>query len=205
MKIGIFGATGNTGLAVVAMANKLGHEVTALVRDEARIPAELRDAIKKVVIGDVFDKQAVAEVVKEQDAIIVTLGTRNDLSITTMLSTGTQNILEAMKNAKVMRMSVCLSGFLFFEPEKLPPKFGDITNEHRRMLAALQESDRDWIGVCPPHIADDPPTMKYEVTEGKTSGRRIAKEDLAHFLVTCLSNDDYLHKTVGLGYLQPTQ
>ncbi|MGW2223143.1 NAD(P)H-binding protein, partial [Nonomuraea sp. NPDC001684] len=43
MRLVIFGATGRTGLELVRQALDLGHEVTAVVRDAARLPAGLRD------------------------------------------------------------------------------------------------------------------------------------------------------------------
>lgn len=98
-KIVIFGATGMTGLCTVEAALKqgtttrwvwretiLGHvvstglEVRALLRDPSRMPEELRDRVE-VVTGDVLVKEDVDKVVEGRDAIVVTLGTRNDLGI----------------------------------------------------------------------------------------------------------------------------
>jgi len=39
------------------------------------------------------------------------------------------------------------------ELEKVTPLLRDLTQDHLRMLDALKASDRDWIAVCPPHIA----------------------------------------------------
>ncbi|EFN80129.1 Flavin reductase [Harpegnathos saltator] len=44
------------------------------------------------------------------DAVVVALGTRNDLSPTTVLSCGLKNIISAMKAYNVELVSVCLSG-----------------------------------------------------------------------------------------------
>ena len=40
MKLAIFGATGGTGRALVEQALAAGHEVTALVRDPARVTVQ---------------------------------------------------------------------------------------------------------------------------------------------------------------------
>ncbi|MFI7689761.1 NAD(P)-dependent oxidoreductase [Nonomuraea sp. NPDC049655] len=48
MRLVIFGATGRTGLELVRQALDLGHEVTAVVRDAARLPAGLRDRVETV-------------------------------------------------------------------------------------------------------------------------------------------------------------
>ena len=47
------------------------------MRDRARLPAQHRPA--RVVVGDVRDPGAVGEAVRGQDAVIILLGTRDDL------------------------------------------------------------------------------------------------------------------------------
>jgi len=58
--------------------NRAGLEVRALMRDPSRMPEELRKQVE-VVTGDVLVKEDVDKVVEGRDAIVVTLGTRNDL------------------------------------------------------------------------------------------------------------------------------
>lgn len=58
--------------------NCAGLEVRALMRDPSRMPEELRKQVE-VVTGDVLVKEDVDKVVEGRDAIVVTLGTRNDL------------------------------------------------------------------------------------------------------------------------------
>lgn len=53
-----------------------GYEVTVLVRDPARLPA---GKSVKVIVGDVLRQETVDEAVQGQDAVVVVLGTRNDL------------------------------------------------------------------------------------------------------------------------------
>lgn len=204
MKIAVFGATGNTGQALLSVAVKQGHEITVLVRNLQKLSDDIKPKLASIIVGDVLDSVAVQQAVQKQDAIIVVLGTGNDLSPTTALSEGLKNVLQAMETADVKRISACLSGFLFFDQDRLPPRFRDLTDEHERMLLALQCSTRQWVAVCPPHIADEPGTGTYVVNVGKTPGRRIAKEDLADFLIACLLTDQYLYQAVGLGYGEGT-
>lgn len=51
----------------------------AFVRDEAKIPEDLRSKVD-VVVGDVTNAKQVANAVAGTDAVVVVLGTRNDLS-----------------------------------------------------------------------------------------------------------------------------
>lgn len=57
-----------------------GLEVRTLMRDPSRMPEELRNQVE-VFEGDVLIKEDVDKVVEGRDAIVVTLGTRNDLCI----------------------------------------------------------------------------------------------------------------------------
>jgi len=57
-----------------------GLEVRALMRDPSRMPEELRKQVE-VITGDVLVEEDVDKVVEGRDAIVVTLGTRNDLGM----------------------------------------------------------------------------------------------------------------------------
>uniref|UniRef100_A0A673UY44 Biliverdin reductase B n=1 Tax=Suricata suricatta TaxID=37032 RepID=A0A673UY44_SURSU len=108
-KIAIFGATGRTGLTTLAQAVEAGYEVTVLVRDASRLPPEGPQPAH-VVVGDVLNAADVDKTVAGQDAVIVLLGTRNDLSPTTAMSEGARNIVAAMKAHGVNKVVACTSG-----------------------------------------------------------------------------------------------
>uniref|UniRef100_A0A8C5UW34 Biliverdin reductase B n=1 Tax=Microcebus murinus TaxID=30608 RepID=A0A8C5UW34_MICMU len=108
-KIVIFGATGRTGLTTLAQAVQAGYEVTVLVRDSSRLPSEgPRPA--RVIVGDVRHAADVDKAVAGQDAVVVLLGTGNDLSPTTVMSEGARNIVAAMKAHGVDKVVACTSG-----------------------------------------------------------------------------------------------
>ncbi|XP_067831156.1 flavin reductase (NADPH) [Heptranchias perlo] len=189
-KVVIFGSTGMTGLATLPQALGAGHEVTVLVRDPARLPAE-RIGVT-VIVGDVLNKDDVQKAVKGQDAVIVILGTRNDLSPTTMMSEGTRNIVEAMKAHNVRKVVACMSTFLLWEEAKIPPRLLDVTKDHQRMYDVLKESGLDYVAVFPPHIDDAHPlTGNYTVSVNERGGRVISKHDLGHFFLKCLTTSEY--------------
>lgn len=124
----------------------------AFVRDPAKLPDHLRNAVE-VVKGDVLNYTDVLNAVKNTTAVVVVLGTRNDLSPTTVLSQGMNNIIKAMKEENVEIVSVCLSAFLFYEPEKVPPMFKELNSDHQRQFDAIKASGLKYIAVLPPHIA----------------------------------------------------
>ncbi|XP_059806847.1 flavin reductase (NADPH) isoform X1 [Hypanus sabinus] len=194
-KVAIFGSTGMTGLATLSQAVAAGHEVTVLVRDPARLPAEPKGI--SVIVGDVTNKEDVQKTVKGQDGVIVVLGTRNDLSPTTMMSEGTKNIIEAMKAHNVRKIVGCMSTFLLWDEAKIPPRLLDVTKDHQRMYEVLKNSGLDYVAVFPPHIDDNLPlTGSYAVAVNQRGGRVISKHDLAHFFVKCLTTSEYDGKFV---------
>ncbi|NXS39666.1 BLVRB reductase, partial [Balaeniceps rex] len=173
-----------------------GYAVTVLVRDRARLPAQHCPA--RVVLGDVRDPAAVAEAVRGQDAVIILLGTRDDLGPTTVMSEGTENIVTAMKAHGIRKVVACLSAFLLWDLQKVPPRLVPVTEDHIRMHRILQDSGLDCVHVMPPHIAADKPlTGNYTVTVGASGGSRvISTHDLGHFLLHCLHTSCYDGKSV---------
>lgn len=193
----IFGATGMTGQATLAQAVAAGYNVTVLVRDPARLPADHKAA--NVVVGDVQNKDDVKKALEGQDAVIIVLGTRNDLNATTMMSEGTKNIVEGMKARGIRKVVGCLSAFLLWDRAKLPPRMVPLTEDHDRMYNVLKTSELDYVAVMPPHIGGDLPlTESYMATENMLRGRAISKHDLGHFFVKCLSTSEWDGKSVGV-------
>nr|XP_012226571.1 PREDICTED: flavin reductase (NADPH) [Linepithema humile]XP_012226572.1 PREDICTED: flavin reductase (NADPH) [Linepithema humile] len=195
-RIVIFGATGMTGLCSLRSAVENGLEIRAFVRDEAKVPKDLKNKIE-LVVGDVINAEQVSKAVADRDAVVVVLGTRNDLSPTTVLSQGLKNIMDAMKVHNVELISVCLSAFLFYKPEAVPAIFKDVTADHQRMFDIIKASDLKWVAILPPHIADTPKS-KYTVKFDSSPGRAISKQDLGAFLVECLKNPEYYQKICGI-------
>ncbi|XP_028818037.1 flavin reductase (NADPH) [Denticeps clupeoides] len=195
--VAIFGATGMTGLVTLPQAVAAGYNVTVLVRDHAKLPADHKAS--RVVVGDVQNKEDVKKTLEGQDAVIIVLGTRNDLSPTTMMSEGTRNIIDAMKARGIRKVVACMSAFLLWDRSKVPPRLVPVTEDHDRMYTVLKQSGLDFVAVMPPHIAGDKPlTEKYTVTEGTLRGRVISAYDLGHFFIKCLSTADWDGKTVGV-------
>ncbi|MGW0883056.1 NAD(P)-dependent oxidoreductase [Streptomyces sp. NPDC002671] len=71
-KIALFGATGTIGTRILNEALRRGHQVTAVVRDPAKIT--LTDPNLDVVTGDVLDPEFVASVAKGRDVVVSAVG-----------------------------------------------------------------------------------------------------------------------------------
>lgn len=100
MKVVIFGATGATGKVLVEQAISKGNTVTAFVRNPDRLPIKHERLIPYT--GNLLSYDSVAGAIKNQDAVLCTLGTRS-LKKSTVLSSGIKNILTAMDEKDVKR------------------------------------------------------------------------------------------------------
>ncbi|KAK4885173.1 hypothetical protein RN001_001444 [Aquatica leii] len=197
-KIVVFGSTGNTGVCAVEAAVQKGLNVRAFVRDPSKLPDHLRDSVE-VVKGNVLNYTDVHNAIKNVTAVVVVLGTRNDLSETTMLSEGMNNIIKAMKDLNVEIVSVCLSAFLFCKPEKVPQIFCKLNADHQREFDAVRNSGLKYIAILPPHIADRPSGTCEVQHDSLPSGTMIvSKYDLGKFLIDSLTQPEHYGKTCGI-------
>ncbi|XP_044729034.1 flavin reductase (NADPH) [Chrysoperla carnea] len=196
-KILVFGSTGQTGMAAVDAALLQGLTVLAFVRNTSKIPDSWGSKVQTVV-GDALQYDTVLNAVNQGvDGVVVALGTRNKLEATTDMSEGMKNIVKAMKAANVTTVSVCLSSFLFMDPEKVPKMFNEINADHKRMLDVVKNSGLNYIAVFPPHIADEPKS-NYTIKHDASPGRVISKYDLGEFLVSSLSKPEHYGKSCGI-------
>ncbi|XP_011496227.1 PREDICTED: flavin reductase (NADPH) [Ceratosolen solmsi marchali] len=195
-KIVVFGATGNTGLCSLEYAVKSGYKIRAFVRSENKIPDHLRDKVEPIV-GDVTKAEIVSEAISGMDGVVVVLGTRDEIKPTTVMSEGMKNIIDAMKTHNVQVVSVCLSAFLFYTPEKVPTIFKDLNDDHQRMFDLVKQCGLKWIAVLPPRITELP-SSKYTIKYDESPGHTISKYDLGEFLVKSLVQPEYYKKVCGI-------
>ena len=202
MKLAIFGATGNTGVELVKQALEKGHHVTAFVRDPSRLAIE-HDRLA-LVTGDAFDPASVAEAIQGQDAVVCALGS-SDLKKTTVRTTGTTNIILAMKQHSVQRILVltAMGTGDSWDTLSLVNKFFYATllkssrEDHEAQEAAVKESELDWTIIRPSGLTDEPRTGVYEFGENipaKTS--KIARADVADLILKELEQNALIHKAV---------
>src|ERR1700739_2602938 len=107
MRLTIFGATGGTGTYLAKQALAAGHDVTAVVRDPARlsistsVPAQL--ARLQVSTADVMDPAAVAGAVAAADAVLTAIGPRGT-GVTTVSQDTVRSIITGMQKAGARRL-----------------------------------------------------------------------------------------------------
>ncbi len=209
MKLLIFGATGGTGQELVKQALEQGHNISAFVRNPARME-DIQHSNLDIVRGDVLDPAAVESAVAGQEAVLVTIGTGTQR--TTLREMGTRNVVAAMQKTGVKRL-VCQSSLgvgdsranlTFFTKHIIVDIFlRHAFADHERQEVVVKQSSLDWTVVRPPHLKDTPLTGVYRhgftTTESKIKGW-ISRADVADFMLKQLDDDTYMHQTPGVSY-----
>lgn len=206
MNIALFGATGPTGRLLIAQAMEQGHAVTAFVRDPAALPANAR---LRLVVGDATrDAEKIGEAVREQDAVISTLGRRATFRSAHLMERSMRLIVPAMERAGVRRL-VVMSAFGVGESLRDAPTIPRIL--YRTLLrgifadkaaaeARIRQCSLDWTLVYPVLLTDGPLTGRYRAGEKLAlSGMpKISRADVAHFILSEIAQPAYLRTTVVL-------
>lgn len=206
MKIVIFGATGRTGCELVQQALEMGHAVTALVRNPAKIVPR---AGLRVIQGNALETEPVSQAIAGQDAVLSALG--GTITDSELLPGAMKHILAAMQQHKVRRLIVL--GAAGAQPgagkhqslvARLGLSFAVATlfrkpfSAQRAMQQMIRASDTDWTVVLPPLLVNSTGTGSYRV-DGETlpaGGLFISRVDLAKYMLAQLSNAEWLRHDV---------
>src|SRR5213596_1477860 len=204
VKVVIFGATGQTGRLLTERADANGHQVTAFVRDPARL--DLPNGSVRVIQGGVLDSAAVDRAVAGQEAVLVALGTATRRGSPPVLPQGIRHILDAMERHGVRRIVVLSAAGALHEPVgSIVGSLGlilaraflpGVYREHRAMLEELRTRNLDWIAVRPVILTNGPWTGRYRVAaEGiPRGGYRVSRADVADFMIRQLTSDEFVRK-----------
>lgn len=205
MRITVFGATGSVGRLVVEQALAQGHEVTAFTRRAASVTATHERL--RVVEGDVFDTAAAERAIAGQDAVMVTLGDgRKGL----VRFGGTKSVVDAMHRTGVKRL-ICQSTLGVGESRANLDflwkyvMFGLLLRkayaDHVRQEDYVRASGLDWTIVRPSAFTDGPRTGAFSRDipgDAQHLTLKIARADIADFLLEQLTETAYIHRTPGI-------
>ncbi|MEU5992581.1 SDR family oxidoreductase [Spirillospora sp. NPDC047418] len=192
MKLTIFGATGGTGVLAVQRALDGGHEVTAVVRDPAGLPSDLR-ACADVVRADVMDPAAIEEAVQGRDAVLCALGTRTGRAPTSVCADGARSIVTAMTATGTDRFVLVSAAGLHAGPGDDPfTRFvvkpliiGRLLKHAFADMRVAEDLTRNsglrWTIVRPPRLTNGAGNGRYRkaIDRNILGGASIARADLA--------------------------
>lgn len=220
MKLTIVAATGGIGRHVLDQALAAGHDVTAVVRNPASLPAGVRAVVADLSTARPADLEPA---VAGADAVLSGLGPRGPRSPQAITSRGTRAVVEAMTAAGTRRLVVVSAAPIGPIPSPHrphPPKHdpGDgflmrhllsrfavaMFREHYEDLALtediVRESGLDWTIVRPPRLTDKPTTGRYRTAYGRNirGGLTVPRGDVAHHMLDLLDRPESIHQTTGI-------
>ena len=173
MKIGIIGASGKAGSLILKEALTRGHEVTAIVRDEARVQIQGASVLEK----DVFDLKE--EDIKEFDVVVNAFGAapgKEHLHVD-----AGKILIEAMKGAPQTKLIVVGgAGSLFVDeaktirvldtPEFPKEYFATAFNQSKNLGDLQNATGIQWTFVSP--------SAFFDPQGNRTGGYKLGKDNL---------------------------
>jgi putative NADH-flavin reductase len=203
VRILVLGASGATGREVVRQALAEQWNVTAFVRDPARLAVS--GPTLHVVRGDVGDYAAVAAAVGGHDGVISTLGVSRPLHSDPIVVAGIQNALRAMEEHSVSRLvylsfigvheSRPAAGFVIRQVAKYPLRH-EIA-DHETKEALIRASGCDWTIVRAPKLTNGQPTDRYRHGEdivARSLFPVLSRADVAAFLLRQVRENSYVRR-----------
>ncbi|AFY92220.1 NAD(P)-dependent oxidoreductase [Chamaesiphon minutus] len=209
MKIAIIGASRGIGAELLKAAIEDSHEVTALVRDPAKLNANIPGL--KVIKGDILDPSSVAAAIAGQEAICICIGIPPTRKPVDVFSRGTQNILGAIETGSNQKLILVTGigagdskghGGFFYDRILNPLLLANNYADKDRAESLVKASNIDWLIVRPGFLTDGPQTGKYRVIDnlsGVTAGK-ISRADVADFILKQLASPTHFGKTPLLMY-----
>ncbi len=209
MKLTVLGATGGVGRHLVAHALADGHEVTAAVRDPARLA--VRHENLSIVRADALDAASVKAVVDGSDAVLSGIGASGRHDPLKPASASARAAVEAMAATGVRRIVVVSAAPLnrsgagqpalthrVFSP-LLWAVFKEAYTDLEAMEAVLRDSGLEWTSVRPPRLTDGAGEGRYRhAIEAGPAGSTIARADVARAMLDFVADPRTVGHAVGV-------
>lgn len=215
MNIFIAGANGGIGRQTVEQALEAGHQVTALVRDPAKLPVVHPNL--RIIKGDIMQPETFASEMEGQEAVISTLGVSggnlfNDKP-TRLYSQGCNNLLIAMEqygikrifciSASAVEISPVIPWYVRFVAKYVIQKLlKHMYADLRLMEDIVKASNADWTIIRPPQLTNGPLTRKYRtaVNQYLKDSLKISRADVAHLMINTLADKEFNRAIVEIAY-----
>lgn len=212
MKLAIVGATGNTGLSLAQQAAEKGHEVVAIMRNTSKFAIQHEKI--KVLEGNLLSVESLTEHFQGCDAVMSCIGAHTMRNVS-IYSESVRIITEAMKKTGISRFVGVTSWCTTDNPNDRGPFVLEWILKPTILKSALADmavmekhlrescSDIKYTVVRPPELTNMPITdkqIKVEMERLHVPGgsTKIARADLARFMLMCLETEEYNGKMVSV-------
>jgi len=204
VKLIVFGAAGQTGKHLVELAANAKHEVTAFVRDPAKLGAVPPGV--KVVKGDGRDAAAVEAAMAGQEGALVAVGPDHRKK-TTVREDIVRNVIAGMKKhggRRLVYLSAAGVGDSLAQAKKASFLFGSVLiplmlkHPYADSLNAenlIKASGLEWVLVRAVGLTNGPPRRDVTaITDGSVEGMKftIPRADVARFMLIQMTEDRYV-------------
>jgi putative NADH-flavin reductase len=209
MKLTIFGATGATGTVLTEQALAAAHEVTAVVRDPARltVPAQSR---LHTITADVMDPASISPAVADAGAVLTAIGPPGT-GPSTLHQDSTRSIIQAMRKTGARRL-IAVSGSVvddegdspylryLIKPVARRTFLRHVCADMRAMEDEIRESGLDWTIYRPPSLTSKPATGTYRLAADRNLPHcfSITRADLATAMLALIDDPETVHRHISL-------
>ncbi|GHC45469.1 NAD(P)-dependent oxidoreductase [Streptomyces cinnamoneus] len=228
MDIGVLGATGLIGRAVVAEGLRRGHAVTAVTRDAARVPADRGGATWRV--ADAGDPEGASRAVAGLDVVVNAIAPGGDIADqiahADVLPATASALLKALERHPATRLVVVggggslesAPGVRLLDDEEgfarvltdvlhVPAEYRKVVLAHAEVLDLCRLSDRNWTYLSPSagRIEPGERTGRYrsggdQVLPYEEGAGDISTQDLAVALLDEIENPRHIQRRFTVGY-----
>lgn len=199
MKLTLFGATGSTGSYLVEQALAAGHDVTAVVRDPARVAAAGHPRLH-IITADVMDPDSIEAPLAAADAVLTAVGPRGT-GPTTVIQDSVRSIIAAMQKTGGRRF-LALSGSVvaddgesaylryLLKPLARRTFLRHVCADMRAGESEIEASDLDWTIMRPPRLTSKPATGAYRtaIDRNLPNGLSVTRADLAACMLSVIGD-----------------
>ena len=208
MHIAIVGATRGVGYEATLLALNKGYTVTALSSHHETLPDD-KNLIK--IKGSATNPKDVAAVIKDTDAVLITIGTQQKKA-TTLFSSMAKSVVTASEELNYDKPILVVSGFGVGEGYPYANMFirmvirfflKDQYKDKQLMEQIFANSHTNWEMVQPGILTNTSPTSSYKTFSSFFKGMRVGKisrVDLADFMIKEAVNPQYRNKKVVVTY-----
>jgi uncharacterized protein len=209
MHIALYGATGNSGSRILNELLTRGHQVTAIVRDPAKLTA--RSGLT-VIRGDVSSVDGIAGKIKGADAVVSAYAPPPD--DTDQILPVTARLIDAVKQTGVPRLLIVggagnlevAPGVTVLASGHVPAEWVPIATSHARLLEQVKKSEINWTYFSPAaFFVPGERTGKFrlgtnQLIANEQGDSRISLEDYAIALVDELESPKHERERFTIGY-----